>query len=344
MIARIWMASPVAIGIFGVILGVALAEPSGAPSKPAADDKNWQAVAPGLVEPRAGEIKIAAPAIGVISEVMVQSGDKVMADEPMIRLDDESARARVAGAQAQAEMRKRARNDQGAGKGADRRKAEDSVAEAEAAVMQTQESFDAAAKAKRSGGGSDGDVAAARTAWSSAQERLAQRRTQLRKLDDDADTPLPTANEGQLNVSRGELRGAFAELQKLTIRAPMASTVLQVNAKLGELASPAALQPLVLLGDLTGLRVRAEVDERDVGKIKLGGKAVVHADAFRDREFAGKVVSIAPLVQPARINSPGSRNLSDFSVADVLIELSDPGPLLDGMKVDVYFQHDVAAQ
>jgi hypothetical protein len=28
----------------------------------------------------------------------------------------------------------------------------------------------------------------------------------------------------------------------------------------------------------------------------------------------------------------------------VLIELSDPGPLLDGMKVDVYFQHDVAAQ
>jgi len=344
MIARMWIASPVAIGIFGVIVGVALAEPNGGPTKPAADEKNWQAVAPGLVEPRSGEIKIAAPAMGVISEVMVQNGDKVIADEPLIRLDDESARARVASAQAQAEMRKRARNDQGAGKGADRRKAEDGVAEAEAAVMQTQESFDAAAKAKRSGGGADVDVAAARTAWSSAQERLAQRRTQLRKLDDDADTPLPTANEGQLNVARGELRGAFAELQKLTIRAPIQSTVLQVNAKLGELASPAALQPLVLLGDLTGLRVRAEVDERDVGKIKLGGKAVVRADAFRDREFAGKIVSIAPLVQPARINSPGSRNLSDFSVADVLIELSDPGPLLDGMKVDVYFQHEVAAQ
>jgi Barrel-sandwich domain of CusB or HlyD membrane-fusion len=98
----------------------------------------------------------------------------------------------------------------------------------------------------------------------------------------------------------------------------------------------------VLLGDLSGLRVRAEVHERDVGKIKLGGKAVVRADAFRGREFAGKVVSIAPLVQPARINSPGSRNLSDFSVTDVLIELSDPGPMV-GMKVDVYFQHEVAA-
>ena len=145
-------------------------------------------------------------------------------------------------------------------------------------------------------------------------------------------------------VARGELRTAVAELEKLTIRAPIASTVLQVNAKVGELASPSAPQVLALLGDLTGLRVRAEVDERDVGKIKLGGRAVVRADAFRGREFSGKVVSIAPLVQPARINSPGSRNLSDFSVTDVLIELSDPGPLLVGMKVDVYFQNEVAAQ
>ena len=199
-------------------------------------------------------------------------------------------------------------------------------------------------KAVTGPGGSDADLTAARTAWSGAQERLSQKRVQLHRLDDDPDTPLPTANEGQLNVARGELRSAFAELEKLTIRAPAASTVLQVNAKVGELASPTAPQALVLLGDLTGLRVRAEVDERDGGKIKLGGKAVVRADAFRGREFAGKVVSIAPLVQPARINSPGSRNLSDFSVTDVLIELSDPGPLLVGMKVDVYFQNEVAAQ
>jgi HlyD family secretion protein len=342
MTAKIWTASSAAIGIVGAIIGLAFAE-TGTPQKPGADDKNWQAVAPGLVEPRSGEIKVTAPAIGVVSEVMVQSGDKVIADEPLIHLDDEGARARVATSQAQVEMRKRARNDQGAGKAADRRKAEDGVAEAEAAVVQTRESFDAAVKAKR-GGGSDADLATARSGWSGAQERLLQKRSQLHKLDDDPDTPLPTANEGQLNVARGELRTAYAELDKLTIRAPIASTVLQVNAKVGELAAPSAPQVLVLLGDLTGLRVRAEVDERDVGKIKLGGKAVVRADAFRGREFSGKVVSIAPLVQPARINSPGSRNLSDFSVTDVLIELSDPGPLLAGMKVDVYFQNEVAAQ
>ena len=164
----------------------------------------------------------------------------------------------------------------------------------------------------------------------------------MHKLEDDPNTPLPTANEGQLNIARGELRTAYVGLEQLTIRAPVASTVLQVNTAAGELASPSAPQALVLLGDLSGLRVRAEVDERDVGKIKLGGAVVVRSDAFRGREFAGKVVSISPMVQPARIT--GTRNLSDFSVTDVLIELADPGPLLVGMKVDVYFQHETASQ
>jgi HlyD family secretion protein len=239
MTAKIWTASSVAIGVLGTVIGLAFAE-TGTALKPAADDKNWQAVAPGLVEPRSGEIKVTAPVIGLISEVMVQSGEKVIADEPLIRLDDEGARARVATSQAQVEMRKRARNDQGAGKAADRRKAEDGVAEAEAAVVQTRDSFDAAVKAKHGGSGSDADLTAARTGWSGAQERLVQKRAQLHKLDDDPDTPLPTANEGQLNVARGELRTAVAELEKLTIRAPIASTVLQVNAKVGELASPNA--------------------------------------------------------------------------------------------------------
>jgi HlyD family secretion protein len=108
-------------------------------------------------------------------QVLVQTGDKVIADEPLIRLDDEEARARIATSQAQVEMRERARNDQGAGKGAERRRAEDAVAEAETALVQVKENFDAAVKAKHDGGGSDADIAAARATWSTVQGRLSQR-------------------------------------------------------------------------------------------------------------------------------------------------------------------------
>lgn len=331
-----------AVAMFALEIAAACAQPN-AVQRAKSDNKNWQAVAPGLAEPRSGEIKVMAPMIEIVSQVLVQTGDRVIADEPLIHLDDEEARARIATSQAQVEMRQRARNDQGAGKGADRRRAEDAVADAETALMQAKESFDTAVKAKHGGSGSDADIAAARAAWSAVQDRLAQRRTQLQKLEVDPNTPLPTAHEGQLNIARGELRTAYTGLEQLTLRAPVASTVLQVNITAGELASPSTPQ-LVLLGDLSGLRVRAEVDERDVSKIKIGGAVVVRSEAFRDREFAGKVMSISPMVQPARINSPGSGNLTDFSVADVLIELADLGPLLVGMKVDVYFQHETVSQ
>ena len=117
-----------------------------------------------------------------------------------------------------------------------------------------------------------------------------------------------------------------------------------VNARLGELASPSSPDPLVVLGDLSALRVRAELDERDIGEVKVGQPVVVRADAFPGRDFHGKVTTIAPIVQAGRINSPNSRNLTDFDVTQVRIDLSDPGPLLVGMKVDVYFEHPAPAK
>ena len=336
-----------ALGFLGLAILVAVGLPrAGAEDKTHGGTlgKGWEAVAPGLVEPESGDVKLMAPVIGRISQVLVKANDKVIADEPLVRLDDAEARVRVATARATVAMRRRARNDQAAGKAADRRRAEDLVADAEADVVAAREAFDNATAAKRAGSGSDADVASTRADWTKAQDELSQQQGQLRKIEADSGTPLPTLSEGQLNISRTELRLAIVELEKLTIRAPTDSTVLQVNAKVGELAAPPTSPPLVTLGDLSALRVRAELDERDVGEIKLGHKVVVRTDAFRGREFAGKVSTIAPIVQAARISSPGSRNLTDFSVAEILIDLDDPGPLVVGMKVDVYFQAEAAAQ
>jgi HlyD family secretion protein len=297
----------------------------------------WAAVAPGVVEPRSGQLKIAAPVVGRVSEVLVKINDKVVTDEPLLRLDDEDAQGRVASAQAQIAMREKARNEKSAGKAANRRDAEDAVADAEAVVVDARSTFDKAVHAKRSGSGSDAAVTAARTAWMHAQGDLERQRSQLRKIEGQSGTPLPTQLEGQLNVARTELRVALAELEKLTIRAPIAGTVLKVDVKAGEVAAPSLPQPLLLLGDLSQLRVRAELDEHNTGKIKVGEAVIVRAEAFPGQAFAGKVAAIAPLVQPARLASPGSHNLTDFSINEVMVDLNEPGPLIAGMNVDVYF-------
>ncbi len=347
MVATRNFALPTVLGLC-TLLAVAAAVPTvGAQSgddNKTSQDKTWQAVAPGVVEPQSGEIKIAAPVVGRISDVAVRLNDKVTAGEPLIRLDDEEARAHAASVRAEAAMNERARNDKSAGKSADRRDAEDAVAEAETALVDARATFDKAVLAKRAGRGSDAAVTSARNTLTNAQDNVERQRTQLRRIEAQSNTPLPTQAEGQLNMARAALRQANAALEKLTIRAPIASTVLQVNAKVGELASPAAPQPLVILGDLTKLRVRAELDEHDIGKVRPGDAVTVRAEAFRGREFAGKVAAIAPLVQPGRLSATGSRNVTDFSVTEVLVELSDPGPLLPGMNVDVYFAPPGAGQ
>jgi HlyD family secretion protein len=303
------------------------------------DDKLWQAVAPGRVEPQSGEIKIVAPVIGRIGEVLVKVNDKVFVGEPLIRLDSDEAEARLLAAHAQVELRMRARNDQrGSSKTASRRQAEDAIAESEQAVVEAWSALDKAAAARRSGKGSDAGVDTARVVLTRVQDRLKQQKAELRRLENDFGAALPTQAEGYLNVARADLLAAQAAVEKLTIRAPIAGTVLQVDAKAGELATPSAAQPLLVLGDTSAMRVHAELDERDFAGIKIGQTALVRSAAFHDRDFAGKVLSIAPIVQSSRISSRDQRNLTDVSVVEVIVELGEPGPLAVGMKVDVYFR------
>jgi len=328
----------------------------------ASDDKRWQTVAPGRVEPASGTIKIAAPVMGEIAQVLVKVNDKVFAGEPLIRLVDNEARARLAAAEAQVAFRLRARNEENApapaaraarpaprpgetvvvdtDKAAARRRAEDAVADADKAVTGAQAAFDQAAVERRAGAASDATLEAARAGLARAQDRQRQQKAELRRIEADPGTPLPNFVDGQVNVTRAEAAAAAAAIERLTIRAPISGTVLQINAKPGELAAPANAQPLLIIGDVSALRVRAELDERDVGEVKVGQSAVIRADAFRGREFAGKVSFIAPIVEPGRISARGQRNVTDVDVVEVLVDLAQPNPLAVGMKVDVYFQPD----
>src|SRR5260370_27316983 len=52
--------------------------------------------------------------MGVIAQVLIKVDDKVLAGEPLVRLVDTEARARLAAAEAQVAFRLRARNDESA--------------------------------------------------------------------------------------------------------------------------------------------------------------------------------------------------------------------------------------
>lgn len=345
MIARISGKAFLASLCLGILAAAPLVKTHAQGTAPSgsASDNRWLAVAPGRVEPESGLIRVSGPVAGVIDSVLVKANETIFAGQPLIRLRDQEARAQLASAAAQVAMRKRIRNKESAASGAAaRRKAEDAVADAEAAVWEVQSLVDKAVAGRRAGRSANADVGAARSGLKRAQEYLALQTDELRRVA--ADAPLPTVAEGQLNVARSELSASRAALEKLTIRAPIDGSVLQVNARPGELISPSTATPLILLGDISALRVRAEVDERDIEKIKPGQPVLVRPAALRDREVVGRVSFIAPLVEAGRYSALGQRNMTDVDVVEVLIELNEPGPLVVGMKVDVYFRQDAASR
>lgn len=298
--------------------------------------ETWLAVAPGRIEPWSGEIRIGTSSIGRVDKVLVKVSDTVFIGEALLRLEDDEVKTRHAKAELQYNLRKRARTRADA-KGAERRRHEDAAYDAERSVVEARAAVDRAAAARRAGSGSENGLATARGTLAKAQEQLEKRRDELAKFEDDAPATVPTELEGQLAMARVDLRGAEAALDNLVVRAPIAATVLQINIRAGELASPSAPQPLIVLGDVTKLRVRAELDERDYGKIKVGHKVVVRSPAFPGRDISGTVSSVAPVIDVSRIGARGQRSLTDVSVAEVMVDLAERGPLTIGMKVDVYF-------
>jgi HlyD family secretion protein len=298
----------------------------------------WAASAPGRVEPLGGEIRISAQVPGRITDVLVGVNDQVAAGDLLLRFADEELVARVHAARAEAAARKRDRDNEGVGKAAqDRRRAEDDFARGERWLADAREELDRTLKLRRSGTASDADADKARAEVTKAREYLEKTRSSLRKAMA-GNGPAPTRLEAALAVARAELSLAEATLERARIRAPSNGTVLRVHARVGETAAPSPENALVVLGDVTRLRVRAEFEERDIGKVQMDQAAVVRSDAFPGRDFEGTVSSLARALGPSRLGQRGPRRPTDIDVLEVMIDLSGQPPLLPGMRVDVFLK------
>ncbi|HEX6001119.1 MAG TPA: efflux RND transporter periplasmic adaptor subunit [Hyphomicrobiaceae bacterium] len=300
----------------------------------------WAASAPGRVEPSGGEIRMAAQVPGRVVDVLVGVNDKVQAGDLLVRLADEDLVARVNAARAEVAVRKRDRDNENASKAAqDRRGYDDEVADAERQLAFARENLDRALALKRDG--KTADVAKARDAAAKARDSLDDAKDALRKVANNG--PAPSRQEAALAAARAELSLAEAALERTRLRAPSDGSVLQVNARVGETVAPSPENLLVVMGNVSSLRVRAELEERDIGKVHVGQSAIVRSDAFPGKDFEGKVFSSAKALGPSKLGQRGPRRPTDIDVLEVIIDLDGQPPLLPGMRVDVFLKSAAAA-
>jgi HlyD family secretion protein len=307
----------------------------------------WSATAQGRVEPKTGEVKLSALSAGRIDTVLVKVNDKVVAGDVLVKVDDTDALARVMGADAEAGVRKRERDSETNVPKLvlDRRAAEDNLNATERALATARMTLDRLLMERRARPASvtPGQLDAARKEIDAALAKLSADREALRQSQVAAGVPLPTRLEAGLTAGRAELSAAEAALERTRIRAPFDGTVLQVFAQEGELAAASPEQPMLIVGDLSQLRVKAEVEERDAAKIAVGQSVVLKSDAYPDREFAGKVATVALAMRPPKLAHRGPRRPNDLDTLEVVIDVASGSVLMPGMRVDVYFRIEGAA-
>lgn len=107
------------------------------------------------------------------------------------------------------------------------------------------------------------------------------------------------------------------------IYSPMNGTILQIDVAEEEVVGRAS--SLLTIADLNKMEVVLPVDELDITKIKLGQKASITSEVFKDENFSGKV---------SKISFEG-KNLNGVTTYDVTIQLDDRKSLMSGMNVDV---------
>ena len=107
------------------------------------------------------------------------------------------------------------------------------------------------------------------------------------------------AQRAQVEQAQAGVANANANLQAAEIVAPMSGVITQLDAKVGQLASPGT-QLVSIIGS-AGFEVDAGVSEIDVGKLAVGDTVSMTLDAFPGETFTGSVFYIAP----AQTNTQG---------------------------------------
>ncbi len=146
--------------------------------------------------------------------------------------------------------------------------------------------------------------------------------------------------EAQLAEARAQLNAIETEIQRLTVRAPVAGQVLQVKVRAGEFAPTGPMsQPLVLLGGVTPLHVRVDVDENDAWRVKPGAVATGYLRGNKDIASTLEFVRFEPYVVPKKSLTGESTERVDTRVLQVIYRFDRGGlPVYVGQQMDVFIE------
>ena len=141
-------------------------------------------------------------------------------------------------------------------------------------------------------------------------------------------------------AAKADVERIRVEIDRRTVRAPVAGRVLQINTRPGEFAGSGVLAtPLMVVGDDVRLRVRVDVDENDAGRVEPGAPAVAVVRGRPDQRTDLRFESIEPYVAPKASFTGSTTERVDTRVLQVIYSFERAKlPVYVGQHLDVFIQ------
>ena len=260
--------------------------------------------ASGIIEAVNENVRIAPPVDGMVVKVFVAVGDTVKKQDPLFQLDGRELRAQL-------------------------RTRENAIPSAVARIGEQQIRLK--------------DLKDQLGRFRAVQDRRAVSEDDVRRKwhEVEAAKRALMRAKADLKLIQTQQEETQSLLDRLTVRAPRSGTVLQVNIRAGEYAQGAAQDPVILLGDIETLQIRADIDEVNAPLVHPGSPAVAYLKGSTDRAIPLEFIRIEPFIVPKRSLTGDNTERVDTRVLQVIYGLQKPDfPVYVGQQVDVFIKRN----
>ncbi len=100
--------------------------------------------------------------------------------------------------------------------------------------------------------------------------------------------------------AKGAYETAISSTPTTRITSPFSGTVTRVNGVKGGFTETGV--PIVIVEDLSNLKMEVSISEYDIGRIKLNQRVIITSEVIDNQELEGKVIKISPTGEPKDIS------------------------------------------